>query len=230
MSARAPFIHTSSSADLTSPDLISPPRTFPPLPTSPPGLHAPIPILPNGKLNPHHHWQSRPMEKKDSNDGSTTNPYFLAAPNPLYRSNAPTPSRSPSPRPFAIPKFTIPHISTIRFVSLCLLWYSCSALSSNTGKVILNNFRFPVTLTIVQFFFVAGLCWLCSRPELGWTTRLRTPTHAIVKGTLPMAAFQVGGHIFSSLAISRVPVSTVHTIKVSFVLHRIRPRASVSPQ
>jgi solute carrier family 35 protein E1 len=31
-----------------------------------------------------------------------------------------------------------------------------------------------------------------------------------------MAAFQVGGHIFSSLAISRVPVSTVHTIKVSF--------------
>jgi hypothetical protein len=30
-----------------------------------------------------------------------------------------------------------------------------------------------------------------------------------------MGLFQVGGHIFSSIAISRIPVSTVHTIKVS---------------
>lgn len=29
-----------------------------------------------------------------------------------------------------------------------------------------------------------------------------------------MGLFQVGGHIFSSIAISRIPVSTVHTIKV----------------
>ncbi|WVN87762.1 uncharacterized protein L203_102957 [Cryptococcus depauperatus CBS 7841] len=34
-----------------------------------------------------------------------------------------------------------------------------------------------------------------------------------MQGTLPLAAFQVGGHIFGSMAISRVPVSTVHTIK-----------------
>jgi hypothetical protein len=26
--------------------------------------------------------------------------------------------------------------------------------------------------------------------------------------------FQVGGHMFSSMAISRIPVSSVHTIKV----------------
>lgn len=218
MSARNPFIHASSSADLTSPDLISPPRTFPPLPTSP--TEYPALAVPTGlhvPTAPHHrHAQSRPMIKKDSNDIS--NPYFVNnAPNP-YRTNAhsPTPTRSPSPNPFAVPRFTTPTIQTIRFVALCLLWYTCSALSSNTGKVILNNFRFPVTLTIVQFFFVAGLCFLVSRPELGWTTRLRSPTQAIVRGTLPMAAFQVGGHIFSSLAISRVPVSTVHTIKVCF--------------
>ena len=45
--------------------------------------------------------------------------------------------------------------------------------------------------------------------------RLKTPTRAILMNTWPMAVFQVGGHIFSSMAISRVPVSTVHTIKVS---------------
>lgn len=217
MAARNPFTHASSSANLRSLDHTSPPgTTFPPLPTSPTDL--PLAATLNGihsssSAAHHRHAQSRPMVKKDS--GDLSNPYFLNAPNPFYRSNAPTPTRTPSPNPFAVPRFTMPTISTIRFVALCLLWYTCSALSSNTGKVILNNFRFPVTLTIVQFFFVAGLCFLFSRPELGWTTRLRSPTQAIVRGTLPMAAFQVGGHIFSSLAISRVPVSTVHTIKVS---------------
>jgi solute carrier family 35 protein E1 len=169
------------------------------------------------------------MMKKNSNDPS--NPYFetLNPPNPFYRSNsnAPVPSRSPSPNPFRIPRIETPTVQTIRFVALCLLWYTCSALSSNTGKVILNNFRFPVTLTIVQFFFVAGLCFLFSRPELGWATRLKSPTQAIVRGTLPMAAFQVGGHIFSSLAISRVPVSTVHTIKVRLVLASLYVRTGL---
>jgi len=108
----------------------------------------------------------------------------------------------------------LPSVSTLRFVVLCTLWYACSAVSSNTGKVILNNFKFPVTLTIVQFFFVAGLCWVGSRRQLNWTARLRKPSRQILMHTLPMAAFQVGGHIFGSLAISRVPVSTVHTIKV----------------
>ena len=88
-----------------------------------------------------------------------------------------------------------------------------SAISSNTGKVILNNFRYPVTLTIVQFFFVSGLCVVCSK--VGLASNLKQPTKIILRGTLPMAVFQVGGHIFGSLAISRVPVSTVHTIKVS---------------
>ena len=91
-----------------------------------------------------------------------------------------------------------------------------SAISSNTGKVILNNFRYPVTLTIVQFFFVSGLCVFCSK--LGLASNLKQPTKIILRGTLPMAVFQVGGHIFGSLAISRVPVSTVHTIKVKHMI------------
>ena len=121
-------------------------------------------------------------------------------------------SSSPAPDPFRAPTFSIPSIDTIRFVALCSLWYASSAVSSNTGKVILNRFRYPVTLTIVQFFFVALYCIILSR--LGWS-KLRYPTRAILQGVLPMASFQVGGHIFGSLAISRVPVSTVHTIKVS---------------
>jgi hypothetical protein len=142
--------------------------------------------------------------------------FSLNTPPPTQRTLSHTSSSSRSTLPLPIP-IPIPALSTIKFVLLCFLWYFSSALSSNTGKVILNNFRYPVTLTIVQFFFVAGYCYLGSRKTLGWTGRLRQPTKAILRGTLPMAVFQVGGHIFSSMAISRVPVSTVHTIKVGLI-------------
>ena len=112
--------------------------------------------------------------------------------------------------------FTFPSLDTVRFILLCICWYSSSALSSNTGKVILNQFRYPVTLTFVQFGFVAGFCLLFMSPAVQFS-KLRKPSKAILRDTLPMGVFQVGGHIFSSIAIARIPVSTVHTIKVGLV-------------
>lgn len=103
--------------------------------------------------------------------------------------------------------------SMLKFCFLCAIWYSTSAMSSNTGKAILNQFRYPITLTFVQFGFVAAYCLLLSSPVIRFT-RLRRPTREVLKSTSLMGVFQVGGHIFSSMAISRIPVSTVHTIKV----------------
>jgi len=122
--------------------------------------------------------------------------------------------------PTSQPSLTNPSSANlnVRFILLCSLWYASSALSSNTGKAILNQFRYPVTLTFIQFGFVSGCCLLLSHPIIGMVT-IRQPSTAIIRTTLPMAAFQVGGHIFSSMAISRVPVSTVHTIKVRLVFY-----------
>ncbi|WVQ93352.1 hypothetical protein IAU59_000420 [Kwoniella sp. CBS 9459] len=227
---RAPFAHQSSSTDLTSgqsvASLRSPPAHQNPQSLPPWSGTSSVPEAasqPYRAEKPSSYWGSSSMGRKDSNDlssgGYADNPYSLNVPSNGYlpevgrRPLSTNSSRASSPGPFSIPQFTLPGYATIRFVSLCFLWYTCSAVSNNTGKVILNNFKYPVTLTIIQFFFVAAYCIVCSRKELGWTPRLRTPTRAILKGILPMAAFQVGGHIFGSMAISRVPVSTVHTIK-----------------
>ncbi|KAI8996394.1 TPT-domain-containing protein [Trametes punicea] len=110
------------------------------------------------------------------------------------------------------PTISLPSTATIRFVLLCALWYTTSALSSNTGKSIMTLFRYPVTLTFVQFGFVAVYCLFFMSPLVRFS-KLRYPNRAILKSTFPMGVFQVGGHIFSSMAISRIPVSTVHTIK-----------------
>jgi solute carrier family 35 protein E1 len=42
---------------------------------------------------------------------------------------------------------------------------------------------------------------------------IRKPSKDIIMATLPLTAFQIGGHILNSDAMSRIPVSLVHTIK-----------------
>ncbi|GAA6020922.1 hypothetical protein JCM10207_003188 [Rhodosporidiobolus poonsookiae] len=129
----------------------------------------------------------------------------------------------------------IPSASTVGFVLLCSLWYLSSAFSSNTGKSILTRFRYPVTLTFVQFAFVSGysLLVLVLRAQVGGPSGaasgglsrrrgsattlggwgVRKPSRHMFHGTFMMSLFQIAGHVFSSMAIARVPVSTVHTIK-----------------
>ncbi|KAG0287249.1 suppressor of loss of ypt1 [Dissophora globulifera] len=94
---------------------------------------------------------------------------------------------------------------------LCLLWYLSSAVTNNIGKQIMNQFRYPVTLTFVQFMFVSFFCFILGS---GFRmTTIRRPTKGILHMTAPLVGFQVVGHVFSSIAISRVPLSVVHTVK-----------------
>lgn len=106
---------------------------------------------------------------------------------------------------------------------LCGVWYATSILSNTSSKAILTAFSKPVTLTLIQFLFVCSWClffsWLARvyRP-LGNAIPLlrngiRRPSRELIMTTLPLTAFQIGGHILSSDAMSRIPVSLVHTIK-----------------
>lgn len=103
------------------------------------------------------------------------------------------------------------------------MWYATSILSNTSSKAILTAFTKPVTLTLIQFLFVCSWClffsWLARvyRP-LGnaiplLRSGIRRPSRDLIMTTLPLTAFQIGGHILSSDAMSRIPVSLVHTIK-----------------
>uniref|UniRef100_A0A1D1XH18 Putative transporter C83.11 n=1 Tax=Anthurium amnicola TaxID=1678845 RepID=A0A1D1XH18_9ARAE len=100
---------------------------------------------------------------------------------------------------------------TVKFLVYCLLWYASSAITNNTGKQLLNQFNYPVTLTWIQFGFVGFYCYAFGQ-GVG-LTRIRSPTVGIIRRTLPLCLFQIGSHVFSSIATSQVPVSFVHTIK-----------------
>lgn len=106
---------------------------------------------------------------------------------------------------------------------LCLIWYLTSAVTNTSSKSILNALPKPITLTIVQFAFVPIWCLLLSYSATGipWLRHnvpalkngLRYPSRDVIETTLPLAVFQLAGHILSSMATSKIPVSLVHTIK-----------------
>ncbi|KAJ3069876.1 suppressor of loss of ypt1 [Podochytrium sp. JEL0797] len=120
----------------------------------------------------------------------------------------------------AIAAFRHKHVDLVenaQFIALCLLWYFASSVTSNIGKDLLNVFKYPLTLAWVQFLFVAVGCLVVAsiqRLIVGdKTAGIRFPTIDAFKTTAPLSLFLISGHAFSSMAISRVPVSFAHTIK-----------------
>ncbi|OCK80273.1 ER to Golgi transport protein-like protein [Lepidopterella palustris CBS 459.81] len=110
-----------------------------------------------------------------------------------------------------------------RIIILCGVWYMTSILSNTSSKAILTALPKPVTLTLIQFAFVSSWCiflaalanrhprFKTAMPVLKYG--IRPPTKDLIMTTLPLTLFQIGGHILSSDAMSRIPVSLVHTIK-----------------
>ncbi|KAK5107657.1 hypothetical protein LTR62_000938 [Meristemomyces frigidus] len=112
---------------------------------------------------------------------------------------------------------------SLRLVMLCCFWYGTSIITNTSSKAILTTLPRPVTLTVIQFMLVSFWCiflsWLAKHNS---TVRkalpvlkngIRRPNKEIIIATLPLTAFQIGGHILNSDAMSRIPVSLVHTIK-----------------
>ncbi|KAL8844073.1 MAG: hypothetical protein Q9205_001426 [Flavoplaca limonia] len=112
---------------------------------------------------------------------------------------------------------------SIRLILLCIIWYMSSALTNTSSKTILNAFPQPVTLTVIQFACVSS--WCVTLAILGrlfpplqraipvLKHGIRYPSRDVIRTTLPLAMFQIGGHILSSTATQKIPVSLVHTIK-----------------
>ncbi|CAN9370526.1 TPT-domain-containing protein [Alternaria alternata] len=110
-----------------------------------------------------------------------------------------------------------------KLIVLCGVWYMTSIFTNMSSKAILTALPKPITLTTVQFAFVSGWCLILAMfarkyPRLKQTMPflkygIRTPSKELIMATLPLTCFQIGGHILSADATSRIPVSLVHTIK-----------------
>ncbi|KAG9770175.1 TPT-domain-containing protein, partial [Aureobasidium melanogenum] len=110
-----------------------------------------------------------------------------------------------------------------KLIALCIIWYMTSALTNTSSKSILNALPKPATLTIVQFASVSFWCLVLTglsstfpslkRAVPALKNGLRRPSWDVFYTAFPLSIFQLLGHLLSSYATSKIPVSLVHTIK-----------------
>ncbi|OAL37883.1 hypothetical protein AYO20_02716 [Fonsecaea nubica] len=110
-----------------------------------------------------------------------------------------------------------------KLIALCITWYMTSALTNTSSKSILNAFPKPATLTILQFASVSIWCLILTglsslfpsikRSIPALRNGLRQPSWDVLYTAFPLSVFQLLGHLLSSYATSKIPVSLVHTIK-----------------
>nr|XP_023019273.1 solute carrier family 35 member E1 homolog [Leptinotarsa decemlineata] len=93
---------------------------------------------------------------------------------------------------------------------LCILWYAVSSTNNVIGKTVLNEFPYPLTMTMVQLLSITVL----SGPFFNlWGVRkyVDIPWNYYCRLIIPLAFGKFVASVFSHVSIWKVPVSYAHT-------------------
>lgn len=98
---------------------------------------------------------------------------------------------------------------------LCCVWYVVSSGSNVVGKTLLNQFPYPMTVTMVQLLSIA----IYSGPFFNlWGVRrfvdISWPYY--FKLIVPLALGKFVGSVFTHVSLWKVPVSYTHTGNIHY--------------
>lgn len=100
-------------------------------------------------------------------------------------------------------------------IALCLLWYIISSSNNVIGKMVLSEFPYPMTVTMVQLSSITlysgpffNLWGVRKYADLSWPYYFRL--------IVPLALGKFLASVTSHISIWKVPVSYAHTGKCTF--------------
>jgi solute carrier family 35 protein E1 len=104
---------------------------------------------------------------------------------------------------------------TLSVVGLCLLWYVISSSNNVVGKMLLNEFPYPMTVTMVQLLSIT----VYSGPFFNlWGVRrfanISWPYY--MKIMVPLAFGKFMASVFTHVSLWKVPVSYAHTGELQY--------------
>ncbi|CAH0729082.1 unnamed protein product, partial [Brenthis ino] len=103
---------------------------------------------------------------------------------------------------------------TLTVGALCVTWYALSSASNVVGKLVLTEFPFPMTVTMVQLLSTV----LYSMPAFAACNVRRAPKFPwkyYFKVLIPLAIAKFFTTMFSQISIWKVPISYAHTVKAT---------------
>jgi len=109
--------------------------------------------------------------------------------------------------------------NALTILLLCVVWYSISATNNVVGKMVLNQFPYPMTVTMVQLVSIS----VYSEPLLKYYVKghAEVPTSIFRKIVIPLAIGKFLASVTAHISIWRVPVSYSHTVKATMPLFTV---------
>lgn len=104
------------------------------------------------------------------------------------------------------------HVAVV--LLMCLLWYVISSSNNVIGKMVLNEFPFPMTVTLIQLCSIT----LYSGPFFNlWRIRKYQdiPRAYYMRLIVPLAIGKLLASVTSHISLWKVPVSYAHTGQLS---------------
>ncbi|XP_075156043.1 solute carrier family 35 member E1 homolog [Haematobia irritans] len=105
-------------------------------------------------------------------------------------------------------------------VTLCILWYIISSSNNVIGKMVLNEFPYPMTVTMIQLLSIT----LYSGPFFNlWKIRKYQdlPKGYYMRLIIPLAFGKFLASVTSHISLWKVPVSYAHTVKATMPLFTV---------